>query len=159
MAEKWFLKIDGVEGESTDAAHKGEIDVLSWSWGMAQPTSGSGAGASSGKPKFQDFTFVARISKASPKLFLAAATAVHFKWAAVAGVRIASKSKASPFLTYKLSDVLVSSVQHSLDESAVPTESFTVKYGKFEISYRPSSSSGKLGPPVEAGFDLKLNKV
>jgi type VI protein secretion system component Hcp len=31
MAEKWFLKIDGVEGESTDAAHKGEIDVLSWS--------------------------------------------------------------------------------------------------------------------------------
>ena len=29
----YFLKLDGIPGESTDAKHKGEIDVLSWSWG------------------------------------------------------------------------------------------------------------------------------
>ncbi|HEY7575111.1 MAG TPA: type VI secretion system tube protein Hcp, partial [Thermoanaerobaculia bacterium] len=29
----YFLKIDGIEGESQDGKHKGEIDVLSWSWG------------------------------------------------------------------------------------------------------------------------------
>ncbi len=33
MAVDYFLEIDGVEGESTDAGHKGEIDVLSFSWG------------------------------------------------------------------------------------------------------------------------------
>lgn len=27
----YFLKIDGIEGESTDAKHKNEIDVVSWS--------------------------------------------------------------------------------------------------------------------------------
>ena len=26
----YFLKIDGIEGESQDATHKGEIDVVSW---------------------------------------------------------------------------------------------------------------------------------
>lgn len=29
----YFLKIDGIDGESTDNKHKNEIDVLSWSWG------------------------------------------------------------------------------------------------------------------------------
>ncbi len=32
----YFLKIDGIEGESQDAKHKGEIDVESWSWGRHQ---------------------------------------------------------------------------------------------------------------------------
>jgi len=29
-----FLKIGDIKGESTDQKHKGEIDVLSWSWGL-----------------------------------------------------------------------------------------------------------------------------
>jgi type VI secretion system secreted protein Hcp len=29
-----FLKVDGINGESTDSRHRGEIDVLSWSWRM-----------------------------------------------------------------------------------------------------------------------------
>ena len=33
----YFLKLDGIPGESVDAKHKGEIDVLSWSWGESQP--------------------------------------------------------------------------------------------------------------------------
>ena len=37
----YFLKIEGVDGESTDGKHKNEIDVLSWSWG--ESNSGSGA--------------------------------------------------------------------------------------------------------------------
>ena len=28
-----YLKIDGIDGESSDRAHKSEIDILSWSWG------------------------------------------------------------------------------------------------------------------------------
>jgi type VI secretion system secreted protein Hcp len=36
MAVDFFLKLDGIPGESKDKAHKGEIDVLAWSWGMSQ---------------------------------------------------------------------------------------------------------------------------
>ena len=160
MAENWFLKIDGVDGESMDATHKGEIDVLAWSWGVSQAGSGggSGSGGGAGKAAFQDFTFLSRISKASPKLFLASATGTHFKWAALTGVRSAG-SKVGAFLTYKLSDVLVTSVQHSDSEESAPTESFSLKYGKFEISYRSQSAKGTLDPPVEAAFDLKNQKI
>ena len=33
MATDYFLKIDGIKGESKDAKHKGEIDMLAWSAG------------------------------------------------------------------------------------------------------------------------------
>ena len=32
-AVDYFIKFDGIKGESTDAKHKDEIDVESWSWG------------------------------------------------------------------------------------------------------------------------------
>jgi type VI secretion system secreted protein Hcp len=159
MAESWFLKIDGVDGESTNATHKGEIDVLSWSWGVAQAGgSAGGGGGGAGKAAFQDFHFVARISKASPKLFLACATGSHLKWAALSGVRSAGKSKATDFVKYKLSDVVVTSDAHADDESGAPTEQFSLNYAKFEVSYSPTTATGKIDAPVSAGFDLKMNK-
>lgn len=41
-----FLRIDGVDGESTDAKHKNEIDVESWSWSWG---SGQRPAAAAGK--------------------------------------------------------------------------------------------------------------
>lgn len=47
-----FLKMEGqksgvVKGESSDKDHKGEIDVLGWSWGMSTSSTIGGAGAGS----------------------------------------------------------------------------------------------------------------
>ena len=50
MSTDSHIKFDGVEGESTHKDHKGEIEVLSWSWGVQQP-SGAGAGGGSGRGK------------------------------------------------------------------------------------------------------------
>jgi type VI protein secretion system component Hcp len=55
--------------------------------------------------------FVARISKASPKLFLSCATGSHHKVATLSGARTAGKGKTVDFLKYKLADVQVTSVQ------------------------------------------------
>jgi type VI secretion system secreted protein Hcp len=157
VAERWFLKIDGIQGESTDASHKDEIDVSSWSWGVTH-TGGTGAGGGAGKVAFQDFHFVSRISKASPALFLACATGTHHKSAALSGVRTAGKSKSGEFLKYKLSDVVVTSDQHSGDEDGEPIEQFSLKYAKVEVTFTPQTTAGKAGTPVRAGFDVKANK-
>jgi type VI secretion system secreted protein Hcp len=48
MAQDIFLKIDGIAGESQDATHPDEIEVLGWSWNVTQKStmhSGSGGGA------------------------------------------------------------------------------------------------------------------
>jgi type VI secretion system secreted protein Hcp len=157
VAESWFLKIDGIHGESADVSHKDEIDVLSWSWGVSTAVGGSGGGGA-GKPAFQDFHFVSRISKASPMLFLACASGTHHKTAALSGVRTAGKSKSAEFLTYKLSDVVVTSDQHSGSDDGVPIEQFSLNYSKIEVTYTPQLASGKVAAPVRAGFDVKMSK-
>ena len=106
---------------------------------------------------FQDLHFVAKISKASPKLFLACATGTHIKEAMLSGVRATSKAQAD-YVVYKMRDVLVTSIQHNDGPGDLPTEHVSLNYSKIEISYFPQSSSGKVGAPITFGFDLKANK-
>jgi type VI secretion system secreted protein Hcp len=159
MAEKWFLEIDGIDGASTASGHKGEIDILSWSWGVARsgPGQPSGAGAASGKATFEDFHFVARIDKATPALFIACATGQHIKFAQLRGARV-GKGKANEFLTYKLSDVSVTEIDQGDADAGAPIEQFSFDYKKIEMTFTPQLSSGKLGTPVHAGYDVGANK-
>lgn len=42
---EYFLKVDGIQGESVDPKHKDEIELISYGWGLAQAsTSGAGPG-------------------------------------------------------------------------------------------------------------------
>jgi type VI secretion system secreted protein Hcp len=159
VAERWFLKLDGIPGESTDVSHKDEIDVQSWSWGVSQTgVIGGGGGGGAGKASFQDFHFVTRISKASPQLFLACASGSHIKMATLSGVRGAGKVKGSEFLTFKLRDVTVTSVQQGDSEGAAPVDQFSLNFAKVEFSYVSRSAKGSPQPPVTGGWDLQQNK-
>ena len=80
----FFLKIDGIEGESTDGKHKGEIDLLSWSWGETQSGAhAAGGGGGAGKVSMQDFHFTMTVNKATPKLFDVLQSVGYFFSAAV----------------------------------------------------------------------------
>src|SRR5262245_17266532 len=155
----YFLRVDGVPGESTDAKHKGEIEVLSWSWGEVNeaPPRGPGGGLGAGKVDMSDLTVVASFSKASPQLLLACASGKHFK-SAVLTARKAGKAQAD-YLTFSLTDVLVSSfrVGGSADDS-VPTDSVGLSFGKIQVEYKEQKADGSFGETVKAGWDRKANK-
>src|SRR5215475_5550792 len=69
-AVDYFLKIEGIEGESTDKTHKNSIQVESFSFGETQAGSAShGSGGGAGKVQMQDFHFVKKLDRASPSLF------------------------------------------------------------------------------------------
>lgn len=157
MAVDYFIKIDGIEGESADSKHKGEIELLSFSWGLTNPgTFGRGAGGGAGKASFQDFHFVARTSKASPKLFQACASGSHVKSALLTARRVGKEQL--EFLKYKFSEVVVSAFQTSGSDGDGPVDQISLNYAKVELEYRPQSPSGKLEAPVKAAWDLKSNK-
>jgi type VI secretion system secreted protein Hcp len=180
-AVDYFLKIDGVDGESQDARHKGEIDIESFSWGATNGGSAAhGGGGGAGKVAMQDFHFVMQFNKASPKLFVATASGEHFK-KAVLTARKAGKEQ-SEFLTWTLTDCLVASYETgansvavtesvaSADEpspevtaarnasSAAPVDEFSLNFAKIEVSYQTQNADGSLGTPVTAGWDLATNK-
>ena len=66
-----FLMVKGakhgvIKGESQDDQHKGEIEVLSWSWGM-QAKASLGGGTATGKATINDLRIVKRSSLGSSK--------------------------------------------------------------------------------------------
>jgi len=154
------LKIDGIDGESADSKHKGEIDLLSWSWGVQQGgTMAYGGGGGAGKASFNDFHFVMKVNKATPKLMLACADGEHIK-KAVLTCRKAGKDQ-QEFLKITLSDLLVSSYQTGVSSSGdiVPTEQISINYSKCELAYKEQKADGTLGGEVKAGWDVKANKA
>jgi type VI secretion system secreted protein Hcp len=155
----YFLRVDGVPGESADAKHKGEIEVLSWSWGETNETGprGPGGGAGAGRVDMSDLTVVARVSKASPHLLLACASGKHFKSAVLTG-RKAGKGQAD-YLTFSLSDVLVSSYQTGGSASdEPPMDSVALSFGRIQVEYKEQKADGSLGETVKVGWDRKANK-
>lgn len=159
-AVDYFIKFDGIKGESADAKHKDEIDVESWSWGethAGRAPRGSGGGA--GKVSMQDFQFVMRQNRASAGLLKACATGEHIKEATLSA-RKAGKGQ-QEYLTFKFHDVLVSSFQTGGSESASvnPTDQVSFNFSKVEMEYKPQKSDGSLGSAVHFKYDLKANKT
>src|SRR5688500_10597066 len=156
-AVDYFLRIDGIEGESADAKHKGEIDVRSWSWGASNTGTGAGAGGGVGRASVQDLHVAARMSKASPRLFLACASGQRIKQARLSAVRAGGAQ--GEFLTLTLSDVMVSSYQTGGSEAGdvIPTDQVSLNFAKLSMEYKAQKADGSLEPSVVAGWDVKSN--
>ena len=151
-AVDYFLKIDGIEGESLDSKHKGEIQLESFSWGEAN----QGGGRGGGKVQMQDLSFVMKINKASPQLLLACASGKHLKQA-VLTARKAGKTQ-QEFLVYKFTDVIVSSYQTGGSDDVLPIDQISFNFSRIDVEYRAAKADGSLAAPVKAGWDLKTNK-
>jgi len=151
MAVDYFLKLSGIEGESQDSKHKGEIDVLSWSWGVSQTgTHAAGGGGGAGKVSFSDFSIVKFVDKASPQLMLATCHGQHISEATFAGR--SSGGDQVEFLKIKLTDVLISGVQpggSAGDQPALEQVSFS--FGGSEITtYQQDPKGGISGSETAA---------
>lgn len=155
----YFLRIDGIEGESPDSKHKGEIELESWSWGESQAAlAPSGGGGGAGKVQMQDFHFVTRVSKASPRLFQACASGQHIKSAQLTARKAGERQL--EFLRYTLSDVLVTSYQTGGSGGAevVPMDQVSLNFSKIRVDYTEQKPDGSAGGTVSAGWDVKANK-
>jgi len=156
-AVDYFLKLDGISGESKDSKHKGEIEVLSFTFGETQNvSSGSGGGRGAGKVQMSDFTFTARTTKASPQLFLSCAQGKHLKQA-ILTVRKAGGSQ-QEYLIIKMNDVLVSAYSLGSGEGeSEPQDAFSLNFVKLSYDYKPQKPDGSLDAPLHVGWDQSKN--
>jgi type VI secretion system secreted protein Hcp len=156
MAIDIFLKILEIKGDSVDARHKDEIEVLSWSWGMSQTGTALATGQAGGKVAFSDINLMHQFDKASPNLMTFCATGKHIKEATLT-IRKAGENPVE-YLIIKMSDVLVTSVQVSGSDE-VPTESFSLQFAKVDLEYKPQNPDGSLDVGLHFKYDLKASKV
>jgi type VI secretion system secreted protein Hcp len=155
-AVDYFLKIDGIPGESQDAKHKDEIQVLSYSHGASQAgTMAFGGGGGAGKVQMQDFHFMMCVNKASPKLWLACVTGDHIK-SAVLTARKAGKTQVEYEKT-TLTDLMVTAFNENGDANAssLPVNSISLTFAQMQIEYKVQNADGALGAATMAKYNLK----
>ena len=151
----YFLKLDGIQGESPDKTHKLEMEIESFSWGeLNAGTAAQNSGMGAGKVQMQDFHFVMRVNKASPKLFLACANGDHIK-SGILTCRKAGKDQ-QEYLKVTFTDLLVSSYQTGGSAGNVlPMDQISLNFTKVEFDYKEQKADGTLGGSVKTHYDVK----
>jgi type VI secretion system secreted protein Hcp len=157
MASDIFAKIGDIKGESADSKHKDEIEVLSFSWGVANagvaaPVGGGGGG----KPVFQDLVIAHKIDKASPRLMQACATGMHLKEATITH-RKSGKGQ-QEYLIVKMNDVIITAVTHAGTGGEAASETISLAFAKVDLEYKPQKADGSLDAGIHFKYDLKANK-
>lgn len=158
MAVDMFLKLDDIKGEAQDSKHKGEIDVLAWSWGLSQSgTFHTGGGGGAGKMNAQDLTVTKWVDLASPLLQLYTANGDHFK-EAVLTVRKAGKNPLE-YIKLTMKKVMVTSISTggSGGEDRL-TETVSLNFAQADFTYVEQKPDGTGGAKKSFKWDIPANK-
>lgn len=158
MAVDMFLKLGGIDGESQDATHKNEIDILAWSWGASQSgTTHMGKGGGGGKVNVQDLSFTHYIDSASHMLLQRCFDGKHID----KGTLVVRKAGGTPleYVTIVMEDIMVTSVSTggSGGEDRL-TENVVLNFSKVDFTYKPQKEDGSADADKKAGWDIAENK-
>src|SRR6266545_2260106 len=128
-----FVKLDGIDGESTVRGHENETIVLSYEQSIDHPAPPLvGGGAAAGRPAFSGVRLRKPVDKGSIPLLLACAAGAQYP---LGFDTLATGADSAGFL-----------------------DEVTLSYAKIRWEYQPVSPSGGPAPSVKGGWDLKLNK-
>jgi type VI secretion system secreted protein Hcp len=147
-ASDMFLSVKGamhgvINGESIDNKHKGEIEVLSWSWGI-QGKASLGGGGASGKATIREMKIVKKVDKASTALMGAVRTNEVIK-EAVLTIRKAGKT-ALEYLKITMEQGRVMSIDIEAGDPGGGmdlVERITLSFNKIAVEYTPQGSDGQ----------------
>ncbi|RDI29499.1 MULTISPECIES: type VI secretion system tube protein Hcp [Pseudacidovorax] len=161
MAVDMFLKIEGepVKGESRDANHKEEIDILAWSWGMSQSgTMHQGGGGGAGKVNMQDISITKYVDSASHALILACCKGTHYDKMTL----VVRKAGDNPleYIKITMEEVIIASVSTggSGGEDRL-TENVSLNFAKVKFEYDPQTQKGGGKGVKTAGWNIAENKA
>lgn len=160
MSQDIFIKIDGIEGESQDAQHRGEIEVLSWDWGCVQHSNmhhGSGGGA--GKATVDDFSFEHYIDRSSPNLLSYCLSGKHIK-----NIKfVIRKAGGDPleYLTITFTDVIITRINtsgSSADDNRAK-ERVAFSFTAVTEDYIMQNAEGTKSGAVSVSYNVKSNTL
>jgi type VI secretion system secreted protein Hcp len=148
-ATDMFLKLGDIKGESQDARHKGEIDVLAWSWGESDHTGASRRNRNglAAPDCIQDLSLTKFIDRATPDIILDAVLGRDIPQAVLTLRKAGGEQQ--EYLVLTLSDVTITSYSTggSGGEDRL-TENLTLHFLRMEGSYRQQQLDGSLGNPI-----------
>lgn len=162
MAQNFFIKIDGIDGESKVSGHDKEIQVLSWSHSFNQPTSPTRSSAGGGtveQANHADFSVTKYMDIASVPLTKACWTGKTIATAVFTAYRSDGDALVE-YLKVEMTNVIISNISFGGGTGDMATETVTLSYSKVKYTYTEQkvAGSGNDGNKA-ASHDLSLQKV
>jgi type VI secretion system secreted protein Hcp len=152
-----FLAIDGIPGDSTDAQHKNQISIESFAFLAKRPST-----RTAGAVRFSGLRLDKVYDVSSPRILSAATSGRHLKSATVT-FSTGSGAGGTNVLTYKLSDVAVSSYeQGGANPDTKPLGSLEEEIGlspaRVQVTEKTFNANGNPGPAVTSSWQVPKSK-
>ena len=145
-AADMFLKIGDIKGESTDAKHRDEVDVLAWSWGVNGPVAGDSKKTS--VPACSEPLLVEkRVDLATPQLATGAALNTSYPTATLVVRRPGAKQPIDA-VVLSLKGVTVKSLVNGGDADGEMKEQLKLGYASATFTYTSQKADGSAGASV-----------
>jgi len=157
-----FLKIEGIDGESTDDKHDKWIELLSFGHTLDQPGAdrmSSGGGASRERVNHGPFGVRKQMDAATPKIMDHLCRGAHIKKITIELCRAGgAKERYMEIVFESCMFTSVNSHGDGTGESALPEEELAWTYGKITWTYTQQQlADGTGGGQVSAGWDCTKN--
>jgi type VI secretion system secreted protein Hcp len=141
LVPAWFMKFDGVPGETPASKQHDQIEIESWSFGLPPNPK---------TPIGHDIVITRTPDAASPDLFKKCVTGqhipkVHLEFFKADNDRI-------PMLDFTLKNVIISDYNMSSGGDR-PTESFHIDFTKFKLKYHKQMDDSVSGPNGKPSCD------
>ena len=150
---RMYLRLDNIQGESTDRNHENWIDIIAFNWTEAMNS--FLGGILTGNVKIGDFTFFAHTSKASPKLFLAAAIGTVMPLSVLECWTPIGDGGQVEFLEFRFDNAIIASYNIAANATDYrPMDQFSITFSRIRMTYWTIQADGTQGSMTTAWYDL-----
>ncbi|MDN3518506.1 type VI secretion system tube protein Hcp [Aquisalimonas lutea] len=156
------LHIDGLRGDSADARHQGDIDVIQLAWGCRRRITARAStryDRESASAELQKLTFTKHMDRATPLLFIESCCG-RGRTMTLELCRTGTGSGSEPYARYTLHHALLSDYHMAgwSEDEERPLEKIKISFSKLEVAYMPHDDDNNPLPPIVVGFDARTNE-
>lgn len=162
MAIDVFLQIEGIKGESQDAAHQGWIELTSAQWGIVQPRSvtvSTGGGHTAERCEHRALMLTKLADLASPILMQHCSMGKTIPKAKLEFLRADGQGKPVKYYEVELENIMIATIDQSVHEGSILRDSFSLRFSKVKWKYTQQKIGGGVGGSTVGGWDLAGNKI
>jgi type VI secretion system secreted protein Hcp len=160
MPSDYYLKLDGIKGESQAEDMKDNIELEGWSFGAGSPADITGKGLSGGKASFSDFSCQFRLDSASPKLLDALTKGTHIKEAVFTGRKSGGGGTPYKYLQVTMQPAYITSFSTTGGAEGTPTATMTLVFEEIQYEYFvQDTQTGKVTTVGTVKYDQKKAKT
>lgn len=162
MASDYYLQLDGIKGESTDAGHVGWIECRTVTWSISQPKSATAStcgGHTAERAELSEIMLSKLLDLASPILAQTCACGKTIAKGRLEFQRADGAGEPIKYFEVELENVLIGHIAPSFDGSGQPAESLGLKFSQVRWKYTKQSVGGGVSGNTSGGWNLSNNRI